>query len=74
MPDVAMCFGTNCPLKETCYRYKAKPNEYRQSYLAEPPIKEGKCEYYWKTSEDAQARSLPSVPVARKQRAKSTRS
>ena len=41
-----MCVGTNCPLKETCYRYKATPSEY-QSYWLEPPYYAGICEHYW---------------------------
>lgn len=32
MADITMCVGTGCPLCETCYRYMAEPNEYRQSY------------------------------------------
>ena len=32
MPDITMCVGTGCPLRETCYRYMAEPNEYRQSF------------------------------------------
>ena len=47
MPDITMCVGTDCPQKETCYRFTAKPNEYWQSYFSVPPIKDGKCEYYW---------------------------
>ena len=47
MPDITMCLGTGCPHKETCYRFTAKPSEYRQAYFMEAPIKEGKCEYYW---------------------------
>ena len=47
MPDITMCPGTNCPYKETCYRFTAKPSEYWQSYFTEPPIKDGKCEMYW---------------------------
>jgi hypothetical protein len=47
MPDITMCPGTNCPYKETCYRFTAKPSEYWQSYFMEPPIKDGKCDYYW---------------------------
>lgn len=39
MPDISMCPGTNCPLKEQCYRYTATPNEQRQSYLAQAPVK-----------------------------------
>jgi hypothetical protein len=39
--------GTDCPHKEKCYRFTAKPNEYRQSYFMTPPIKEGKCDMFW---------------------------
>ena len=46
MPDITMCSGKDCPLKETCYRYKAKPDEY-QSYFMEPPYKDGECNHYW---------------------------
>lgn len=46
MPDITMCEGTNCPIKETCYRFKAQPSTY-QSYFTEPPINSnGECEYY----------------------------
>ena len=51
-PDITMCVGTNCPNKENCYRYTAKPSDY-QSYFIEPPIKDGKCEMYW--GENAQS-------------------
>lgn len=47
MPDITLCKGTDCPQKEKCYRYTAKPNEYRQAYFINPPIKDGKCEMYW---------------------------
>jgi hypothetical protein len=47
MPDISMCVGTDCPQKETCYRFTAKPNEYWQSYFSVPPIKDGKCDMYW---------------------------
>jgi hypothetical protein len=46
MPDITMCPGTNCPYKESCYRYTAKPNEY-QSYFIEPPFKDDDCKMYW---------------------------
>jgi len=46
MPDITMCLGTNCPHKEKCYRFTAKPSDY-QSYFMSPPIKEGKCDMYW---------------------------
>ena len=53
MPDITLCGGTNCPHKEKCYRYTAKPSEFRQSYFAEPPIKDGKCDYYWGEQSEA---------------------
>jgi hypothetical protein len=46
-PDITMCPGTNCPQKEKCYRFKAKPSEYMQSYFMKAPIKDGKCDMYW---------------------------
>ena len=47
MPDITMCPGTNCPQKEKCYRFTAKPCEHWQAYFTEAPIKEGKCDMYW---------------------------
>jgi len=47
MPDITMCPGGDCPLKETCYRYKAEPSEYLQSYFMEAPYKEEDCSHYW---------------------------
>lgn len=51
MPDITMCSGEDCPLKATCYRYKAKPSDYCQSYFTESPYdaKENKCNYYWES-------------------------
>jgi hypothetical protein len=46
-PDITMCMGTNCPYKESCYRFTAKPSEYWQSYFSVPPIKDDKCDMYW---------------------------
>jgi len=46
MPDITMCKGQNCPLKENCYRYKAKPSLY-QSYFMEAPFKNRECNHYW---------------------------
>lgn len=48
MPDICMCFNDTCPLRETCYRYKAKPCEYRQSYADFQPDENGHCNYFMK--------------------------
>ena len=49
MADITKCDGVGCPLKEKCYRFTAKDNEYGQSYFTETPYnKETKtCEYLW---------------------------
>ena len=46
MADIDMCPGTDCPYKETCYRYTAKPNDYQWRF-SNAPIKDGKCDMYW---------------------------
>jgi len=50
MPDITMCSGKNCPLKEKCYRFLATPNEYAQSYFESAPYNDGvkdDCKFYW---------------------------
>ena len=47
MPDITMCSGERCPLKQICYRHTAKPSE-RQSYFAQAPVLAGACEYFWR--------------------------
>ena len=32
MADITLCTSALCPLKESCYRSQATPNEYHQSY------------------------------------------
>lgn len=55
-PDITMCKGGGCTLKEDCYRFKATPSEY-QSYFATPPggyqgvppsfETQWVCDYFW---------------------------
>lgn len=61
MPDITMCKSVNsdseiCPKRQTCYRFKANPSQYRQSYFVTAPFNqipqlfardEIECEYYW---------------------------
>jgi len=47
MPDITMCNNEDCKQKEQCYRYKAKPTPYRQSYWADSVVDEKReCEYF----------------------------
>lgn len=32
MPDISMCYSGDCPRRRLCYRFRAVPNEFRQSY------------------------------------------
>jgi hypothetical protein len=48
MPDITMCNGVGCEIKEICYRYKATPSEFMQSYFFTTPNKGLNCDYYWK--------------------------
>jgi hypothetical protein len=53
MPDITMCNGFHCPKKEKCYRYRATPNSYRQSYFIAAPVKgDGECEYFSQLRDD----------------------
>lgn len=48
MVDIAKCNGTECPLKETCYRFTAPSCMERQLYFASVPYdkKKGKCKMF----------------------------
>jgi hypothetical protein len=47
MTDISKCSGEGCEQKEKCYRFTTIADEQWQSYFTEPPIKDGKCEYFW---------------------------
>jgi len=53
MIDIAKCKGGDCPLKDTCYRYKAVTG-ILQTFFLEIPYKkeEEKCKYYMSTEEE----------------------
>jgi hypothetical protein len=51
MADITKCYGRECPIKPTCYRYTAPSSEYRQAFI-EPPFEiteDGQilCNMYW---------------------------
>ena len=47
MNDITKCDGVNCPQRDTCYRFLAKPDRF-QSYSEFYKIRtDEKCEYYW---------------------------
>lgn len=52
MTDITMCMGDECPVKQSCYRFRAVASTY-QSMFAETPYKDEtqSCEYFWYTGE-----------------------
>lgn len=56
MADITKCRDEECPLKESCYRFTATANEYRQAYFSKSPRvihkEEGpvECDMYWKNN------------------------
>ncbi len=47
-PDISMCKGEYCHIKDNCYRYRAVPTEGRQSYFIDSPhLDESSCKHYW---------------------------
>jgi hypothetical protein len=58
MPDITKCPGTNCDVKENCYRFTAKPDKHWQSWFTEMPIPTGEeCDFYWPVESQITART-----------------
>lgn len=51
MPDISMCLKRECPKAETCYRFRAEPNPYRQAYADFRPLNEHGCSSYYPIAE-----------------------
>ena len=58
--DITMCCNCNCPLKAKCYRYRAIPDQYWQSFCLFKPKdkpfggygdKVLECDHFWEINE-----------------------
>lgn len=47
MPDISMCANKDCPLKENCYRFTAKPSEYQSYVEFQIDDESGECSGFW---------------------------
>ena len=57
MPDdMCMCPGDGCPLKNECYRYRAKKAHYDQLYFRDVPNDGRKCEYFIRFREESKVK------------------
>lgn len=45
MPDIAMCNNYKCSIRDMCYRYRAVPHPYWQSFAGFQQDSEGNCDY-----------------------------
>jgi hypothetical protein len=58
MADITMCVGADekrnliCPMRDKCYRFTAKSNEYRQSYFVVVPYEDPECAEFWDNKGD----------------------
>ena len=50
MPDISMCDGKNCPVRDKCYRFTATPTPMRQAYMTFPRKDDGSCDEFWDNS------------------------
>jgi hypothetical protein len=48
MPDISLCQNKTCKARDSCYRFKAKPNPLYQSYAKFGKKNIKKCKYYIK--------------------------
>jgi len=51
MPDISMCRALKCEIKDTCYRFTAKPSRFRQAFLT-PTVIGKECKQYWPVDEE----------------------
>lgn len=47
MPDISMCQNNECAQNAKCYRFLAKPHEYRQAYADFKPDENGICDKFY---------------------------
>lgn len=47
MADITKCKGGDSQLCDSCWRFLAPVNKYKQSFMEVPLYDGGKCEEYW---------------------------
>ncbi len=46
MADITKCNGTDCPLKDFCYRFLCPADDAQQYYFLVTPWDGDECEYF----------------------------
>jgi len=65
MPDITLCHGFECPVKEKCKRFTAKSSEHWQAYFLDPPYAVTdnvfKCDMFWGENAEAIMQQLMGI-------------
>ena len=61
MPDITKCRDEQCPAKDHCYRYTAKPSFYQSYFFGTPRKEDGTCTHYWGEEAEAIMKQLADV-------------
>ena len=70
MPDISMCCNCDCPYRDKCYRYRAVPDKYWQSYILFEPEEETMlpcgdwmlvCDHFWEITRGQRIRNTADV-------------
>ena len=61
MPDITMCKDYDCKLKETCFRYNAKPDYYQSYFVGSPKDEDAECRYYWGDNQNQMFEQLEEI-------------
>ena len=65
MADITKCANKKCLSNDTCYRFTAKPNPYRQSYwhIEDEQEHAHNCTKYWPDEDAIKKKDLPKIKV-----------
>ncbi len=63
--DITKCSGNDCPIKDKCYRYTCKTDEYWQSFFSDTPFEiidnKFTCDMFYGDSQDAIMSQLENI-------------
>ena len=69
MVDISKCSGIDCPIKDSCYRYKAPSFAYQSLIMPSPLIENGvfSCDLFWGESQTGILNQLEQIVGIKKQ-------
>jgi hypothetical protein len=46
MPDITMCKGVGCEIKNECHRHTTTPSRWQSYFLESPILNKMRCDYF----------------------------